>query len=177
MVVLEEYERAKARGAKIYGEIAGYGTTADAFRITDHASRRPRRRRVASRWRSSDAGLNRDDVGYINAHGTSTAVNDRVETLAIRKAFGEQADKIPVSQHQEHDGPPDRRGGRDGADHLPAGDARRHRAADDQLRNARPRRATWTTCRTRPASTRCAAALSNSFGFGGQNISLIATAV
>jgi 3-oxoacyl-[acyl-carrier-protein] synthase II len=86
MVVLEEYERAKRRGAPIYGEIAGYGTTADAYRITDtHPEGRGAARCMTMAL--NDAGLNLDQVHYINAHGTSTAVNDRVETVAIRKAL------------------------------------------------------------------------------------------
>src|SRR4029078_9529186 len=93
MVVLEEYERAKKRGAKIYGEIAGYGTTADAYRITD-THPEGRGAAICITRAPKDAGLNKDDVQYINAHGTSTAVNDRVETLAVRKAFGQHAEQI-----------------------------------------------------------------------------------
>src|SRR3990167_7576495 len=80
VVVLEEYERAKARGAKIYGEVTGYGSTADAFRITDT---HPEGRGAISciHMALRDAKLNKDQIHYINAHGTSTAVNDRVETL------------------------------------------------------------------------------------------------
>ncbi|MBN1909458.1 MAG: beta-ketoacyl-[acyl-carrier-protein] synthase family protein [Pirellulales bacterium] len=96
MVVLEELDRAKARGAKIYGEIVGYGSTADAFRITDT---HPEGRGAISciKMALDDAGLNTDQIDYINAHGTSTAVNDRVETLAIKQVFGPRAYKIPVS--------------------------------------------------------------------------------
>ena len=96
MVVLEELEHAKARGAKIYGELLGYGSTADAFRITDT---HPEGRGAASciRLALDDAQLNPDDIDYINAHGTSTDVNDKVETLAIKTVFGPQAYKIPVS--------------------------------------------------------------------------------
>ncbi len=96
MVVLEELESAQARGATIYGEVAGYGTTADAYRITDippdgHGGI------AAMRMAIADAGLNPSDINYVNAHGTSTTVNDRVESLACREVFGEFADKIPVS--------------------------------------------------------------------------------
>ncbi|QDS91261.1 3-oxoacyl-[acyl-carrier-protein] synthase 2 [Rosistilla ulvae] len=96
MVVLEELEHARRRGAPIYGEILGYGTTADAFRITDippdgHGG-------IASmRMAISDAGLNPEDIDYVNAHGTSTTVNDKVETLACKQVFGDNAYKTPVS--------------------------------------------------------------------------------
>jgi 3-oxoacyl-[acyl-carrier-protein] synthase II len=96
MLVVEEMEHAKRRGAKILGEIVGYGSTADAFRVTDS---HPEGRGAAACMRLAlkDAGLNPEQVGYINAHGTSTDVNDRVETLAIKTVFGEHAAKIPVS--------------------------------------------------------------------------------
>ena len=96
MVVLEEYEHARQRGAHIHGEVTGYGSTADAYRITDtHPEGRGATRCI--QLALEDAGLNATDIHYINAHGTSTSVNDKVETLAIKKAFGEQAYKIPVS--------------------------------------------------------------------------------
>ena len=96
MVILEELESAKARGAHIYGEIAGYGTTADAFRVTDippdgHGGIGAMRMAIA------DAKLNPSDIQYVNAHGTSTTVNDKVETLACKMVFGDDAAKIPVS--------------------------------------------------------------------------------
>lgn len=96
MVILEELEAAKARGAKIYGEVAGYGTTADAYRITDippdgHGGI------AAMRMAIADAGLSPAEIDYVNAHGTSTTVNDRVETKACKEVFGENAAKVPVS--------------------------------------------------------------------------------
>ncbi|OYP39095.1 beta-ketoacyl-[acyl-carrier-protein] synthase family protein [Rhodopirellula sp. MGV] len=96
MVVLEELESAKRRGATIYGEIAGYGTTADAYRITDippdgHGGI------AAMRMSIADAGLTPADIRYVNAHGTSTQVNDKVETLACKQVFGDNAAKVPVS--------------------------------------------------------------------------------
>ncbi|MFM8892197.1 MAG: beta-ketoacyl-[acyl-carrier-protein] synthase family protein, partial [Planctomycetia bacterium] len=96
MVVLEELEHAKRRGARIHGELLGYGSTADAYRITDT---HPEGRGASSciRLALADAGLGIYDVDYINAHGTSTSVNDRVETLAIKTVFGEHAYRIPVS--------------------------------------------------------------------------------
>ncbi len=96
MVILEEYEHAKKRGAEIYGEVLGYGTTADAFRITDI---HPEGRGAIGCMRQAlhDAKLNPSDIGYVNAHGTSTTVNDKVETLACRSVFGDLAPKVPVS--------------------------------------------------------------------------------
>lgn len=96
MVVLEELEQARRRGATIYGEVLGYGTTADAYRITDippdgHGGI------AAMRMAIADAGLRPDQIGYVNAHGTSTTVNDKVETLACKQVFGEHAMKVPVS--------------------------------------------------------------------------------
>jgi 3-oxoacyl-[acyl-carrier-protein] synthase II len=96
MLIVEELEHAKRRGAKIYGEIVGYGSTADAYRVTDS---HPEGRGAAACMRLAlqDAEINPEQVGYINAHGTSTDVNDRVETLAIKTVFGEHAKGIPVS--------------------------------------------------------------------------------
>ena len=96
MLVLEELEHAKARGAKIHGEIVGYGSTADAFRITD--SHDEGRGAIACLKEAlEDARLDPDDIDYINAHGTSTSVNDSIETLAIKRTFGEAAYTVPIS--------------------------------------------------------------------------------
>jgi len=97
MLVLEEREHARTRGARIYAEIIGYGSSADAFRLTD--SHEDGRGAIAAmRYALDDAGIGPEDVDYINAHGTSTKVNDRVETLAVKKVFGqERAYRIPMS--------------------------------------------------------------------------------
>ncbi|MSQ92956.1 MAG: beta-ketoacyl-[acyl-carrier-protein] synthase family protein [Gemmataceae bacterium] len=96
MLILEELEHAKNRGARIYAELTGYGSTADAFRLTD--SHPEGRGAIACiQGALKDSGLPGDAIGYINAHGTSTQVNDRVESLAIKQVFGPQAYKIPVS--------------------------------------------------------------------------------
>ncbi len=96
MVILEELESAKKRGAQIYGEVQGYGTTADAFRVTDIPPE-GYGGIGAMRMAIADACLNPNDIQYVNAHGTSTIVNDKVETQACREVFGDDAAKIPVS--------------------------------------------------------------------------------
>jgi 3-oxoacyl-[acyl-carrier-protein] synthase II len=169
MVVLEALDHAKARGARIYGEIVGYGSTADAFRITDA---HPEGRGAISciRMALADAGLDR--VDYINAHGTSTSVNDKVETLAIKQVFGAEAYKIPVSSTKSMMGHLIAAAGateliycllaiRDNV--LPPTINYEYPDPDCDL--------DYVPNVARQA--RCDTALSNSFGFGGQNISLI----
>ena len=96
IVVLEEYESAKRRGARIYGEVAGYGLTGDAYHLTapsPNGEGAARCMRMALRT----AGVNPEEVDYINAHGTSTPFNDLYETLAIKGVFGEHARKVMIS--------------------------------------------------------------------------------
>jgi 3-oxoacyl-[acyl-carrier-protein] synthase II len=173
MVILESLEQAQARGATIYGEIVGYGSTADAFRITDaHPEGRGAIRCI--QMALEDAGLVPEDVDYINAHGTSTSVNDKVETLAIKKVFGDQAYKIPISSTKSMMG------------HLIAA------AGATELiicllairDNAVPPTINYETPDPEcdldyiPNVARqhhCDVALTNSFGFGGQNIALLAS--
>lgn len=95
-LILEEYEHALARNAHIYAEIVGYGSTCDAYHITGPDPEADGARKCME-LAVSDAGLNMDDVDYINAHGTSTPLNDRTETKAIRKAFGKHAYTLHVS--------------------------------------------------------------------------------
>ena len=173
MLVLEELEHARQRGAHIYARTDRLRL--DRRRLPRH--RQPSRRAAApspaSQARCKDSGLRPSDIGYINAHGTSTKVNDRVETLAIKKVFGERAYQVPDQQHQEHAGPSDRRGRRCRADHL----RREPCAAACCRRRSITRRPTpnaiWTTFPTSAREQPVRHALSNSFGFGGQNISLI----
>ncbi|MGO1068344.1 beta-ketoacyl-ACP synthase II [Lysobacter sp. CA199] len=96
ILVLEEYERAKARGARIYCELAGFGATSDAFHMTapSENGEGPARCMAAA---FADAGINPDQVGYLNAHGTSTPLGDLAETLAIKRALGDHAYKTMVS--------------------------------------------------------------------------------
>lgn len=96
IVVLEDLEHALARGANIYAEIVGYGATGDAYHITAPAPEGEGGAR-AMKMALNDAGLNPDEIGYINAHGTSTDYNDKFETMAIKKVFGEHAYKVAVS--------------------------------------------------------------------------------
>jgi 3-oxoacyl-[acyl-carrier-protein] synthase II len=172
MVILEEEQRAKKRGAEILAEIKGYGSTADAFRITDT---HPEGRGAISCIKQAleDAGANPEDVDYINAHGTGTHVNDRVESLAIRKVFGEGAYNIPVSSTKSMMGHLIAAAGatelivciqalRDGV--VPPTINYENPDPDCDLDYV-PNEARDVPCRT---------VISNSFGFGGQNIALVA---
>ncbi len=171
MVILEELERAKARGAHVYAEIRGFGSTADAFRITD-THPEGRGAIACMNMALADAGVNLDQVDYINAHGTSTTVNDKVESLAIRQVFGEQAYRIPVSSTKSMMG------------HLiAAAGATELIICMLALRdNVVPPTTNYETpdpdcdldyIPNVAREKNCRVALNNSFGFGGQNISLI----
>lgn len=99
MLVLESEEHALARGAKIYGEVVGYGSTADAFHmVAPHEEARGATEAMEMAIRKAGVyGVEISDIDYINAHGTSTKLNDRGETMAIKKVFGEQAYNMPIS--------------------------------------------------------------------------------
>jgi 3-oxoacyl-[acyl-carrier-protein] synthase II len=171
MLILEELEHARRRRANILGELTGYGTTADAFRVTDsHPDGRGAT--ACIQMALKDSGLPASDIGYINAHGTSTQVNDRVETLAIKKVFGEGAYQIPVSSTKSMMG------------HLiaAAGAVELITCMEVLRRGALPPTINYETpdpdCDLdyvpgTAREKRVRHALSNSFGFGGQNISLI----
>jgi 3-oxoacyl-[acyl-carrier-protein] synthase II len=171
MLILEELEHAKKRGANILAELTGYGSTADAFRVTDsHPDGRGAIACIEGALR--DSALDRSAIGYINAHGTSTKVNDSVETLAIKKVFGERAYKIPVSSTKSMMG------------HLiaAAGAVELITCVEVLRRDIMPPTINYETPDPEcdldyiPGAARekrIQHALSNSFGFGGQNISLI----
>lgn len=96
VMMLEDYAHAVKRGAKIYGEICGYGCTSDAYHITSpHPEGKGATRSMGMAM--ARAGITPEQVGYINAHGTSTAYNDKFETIAIKKVFGEHAYQVPIS--------------------------------------------------------------------------------
>jgi len=171
MVVLEELEHARRRGASIYAEMTGYGSTGDAFRITDSCP--DGRGAIACiRGAMKDSGLAATDIGYINAHGTSTQVNDRGETIAIKNVFGDFAYKIPVSSSKSMLG------------HLiaAAGAVELITAVMALRRAILPPTINYEVpdpdcdldyIPNVAREKRVEHALSNSFGFGGQNISLI----
>jgi len=174
MLILEDLQHALARGAHIHGEIVGYGTTADAFRITDT---HPEGRGAVSciQMALRDAGFNTDQIDYINAHGTSTDVNDRVETMAIRQALGKDAYATPVSSIKSMMG------------HLiaAAGSVEAITCLLAIRDDIMPPTINYETpdpecdldyVPNEARSARVNVALSNSFGFGGQNISLIFSA-
>jgi len=171
MLILEELEHARKRGARIYAELTGYGSTCDAFRLTDS---HPDGRGAIACMQAAihDAGLAPEAIGYINAHGTSTQVNDRVETLAIRHVFGSNAKNIPVSSSKSMLG------------HLiaAAGAAELITAVMTIQRGVIPPTINYETpdpecdldyvpnvAREKNVDH----VLSNSFGFGGQNVSLV----
>jgi len=96
MMILEDLDSARARGARILAELTGFGTSADAYRMTDiHPEGRGPA--AAMRMALDDAGVRPDEIDYISAHGTGTEENDKVETLAVKLVFGEAAPRVPMS--------------------------------------------------------------------------------
>jgi 3-oxoacyl-[acyl-carrier-protein] synthase II len=173
MLVLEELEHAKKRGASVFAEITGYGSTADAFRVTDS---HPEGRGAIACLKEAlkDSQLNPDDIGYINAHGTSTQINDKVETLALKQVLGETAYKIPASSSKSMLG------------HLiaAAGAVELIISVLAMRRGVLPPTINYDTADPEcdldyipnvAREKRVRHVLSNSFGFGGQNVSLIAS--
>jgi 3-oxoacyl-[acyl-carrier-protein] synthase II len=171
LLVLEEVAHAKKRGATIYAELTGYGCTADAFRVTDC---HPDGRGAVACMRAAlaDAGLAPSEVGYINAHGTSTQLNDRAETRAIKEVFGPAAREVAVSSSKSMLG------------HLiaAAGAVELVICVEAIRQGVLPPTINYETPDPEcdldyvpnvPREKRVPHALSNSFGFGGQNVSLI----
>lgn len=171
IIVLEEYEHARARGAHIYGELCGYGATGDAYHMTS-PDLTARGGIAAMQAAMKQAGVTPEQIGYINAHGTSTPTNDRVETLAIKKAFGDCAYQIPVSSTKSMTG------------HMlgAAGAVELIFCLLAMRDNVIPATTNYTTADPEcdldyvPNTTREGKinyALSNSLGFGGHNATLI----
>jgi 3-oxoacyl-[acyl-carrier-protein] synthase II len=171
MLILEELEHAKKRGAKIYAELAGYGTTADAFAVTDsHEEGRGAIACIEAALR--DSGLPLSAIGYINAHGTSTQVNDRVETLAIKKVFGDGAYQIPISSSKSMIG--HLIGAAGAVELIISIMAMRQGVLPPTINYETPDPDCDLDCIPNVArEKKVRHVLSNSFGFGGQNISLI----
>ncbi len=170
IVVLEELEHARRRGARIYGEIVGYGATGDAYHITQPAPEGEGAQRVDAA-RPADAGLAPADVQYINAHGTSTPLNDLERDRArSRRSSASTRTSCNVSSTKSMTG--HMLGAAGGVEFVVCtlAVARRHHPADDQLAHARSGVRPRTTCRTCAVKRDVDVALSNSFGFGGHNV-------
>ena len=171
IMILEELEQAKQRGATIYAEIVGYGMAADAFHLTMPDETGSGARRVMQKT-LKDAGIKPEQVGYINAHGTSTPYNDKFETLAIKDTFGEHAYKLAVSSTKSMTG------------HLlgAAGGIEGVFSVLSLHRNILPPTINYVTpdpdcdldyVPNAPREAKVEYALSNSFGFGGTNAALL----
>ena len=169
VLVLEEYEHAKKRGAKIYAELAGFGMSADAFHMTAPNVDGPRRS-MQSALRS--AGVNPDQVQYLNAHGTSTPLGDTNETNAIKLAFGDHARKLTVNSTKSMTG--HLLGGAGGIESAFTVLAVHHQISPPTINifNQDPE-CDLDYCANTAREMRIDVALKNNFGFGGTNGSLI----
>jgi len=167
VVVLESLEHAQARGAEIYAELVGYGMTADAHHITAPAPNgegAQRAMQVALR----DAGLEPSQVDYINAHGTSTELNDRFESIAIRKVFGDHADRLVVSSTKSMTG--HLLGAAGGVELIASVLSIRNGVVAPTVNHDNPGEdCDLDYCANEARELDVRVALSNSFGFGGHN--------
>ena len=171
ILILEEREQALARGARLYAEVIGYGMSGDAFHITAPAQDGGGAVRVMQAA-LTEAGAAPEDVDAVNAHGTSTPLNDRIETAAIRRVFGEHADRLAVSSTKSMTG--HLLGGAGGLEAGISCLTLRHQTLPPTINYETPD----PDCdldnvpnAARPATVRTV--LSNSFGFGGTNVSLL----
>src|ERR1700739_3074505 len=172
VVVLEEYERAKARGAKIYGEVVGYGLSGDAYHVTaPHPEGSGAFRSMQMAMRKSGLGL--DDIDYINAHGTSTPLGDELELGAVRRLFGNALDNISMSSTKSAIG--HLLGGAGAVESIFCILAMRDQIVPPTLNLDNPSESCQGvdlvphTAKKRQVN----AVLNNSFGFGGTNASLV----
>ena len=169
VLVLEEYEHAKARGAKIYAELTGFGMSADAYHMTAPDVDGPRRSMAMA---LKNAGINADAVGYLNAHGTSTPLGDLNETNAIKAAFGEHAKKLVVSSTKSMTG--HLLGGAGGIESVFTVLALYHQKIPPTINifNQDPE-CDLDYCANTARDARIDVAVKNNFGFGGTNGTLV----
>jgi 3-oxoacyl-[acyl-carrier-protein] synthase II len=169
VLVLEEYEAARARGAKIYAEVAGFGMSADAFHMTAPDVDGPRRAMVAA---LRNAGLNADQIGYVNAHGTSTPLGDVNETNAIKLALGDHAKKTVVNSTKSMTG--HLLGGAGGIESVFTVLALHHQKSPPTINifNQDPE-CDLDYCANAARDLKFDYALKNNFGFGGTNGTLV----
>ncbi len=171
IVVLEEYEHAKKRGAKIYAEIVGYGMSGDAYHITAPESS-GRGSTYAMRLALKHAGMNVDDIDYINAHGTSTPLGDEIEVGSIKKVFGDHAYKLSMSSTKSSTG--HLLGAAGAVEAIFSALAIRDNVAPPTLNLEDPSEGCDIDLVANQAKQRkIDVVMSNSFGFGGTNACLI----
>jgi 3-oxoacyl-[acyl-carrier-protein] synthase II len=171
VVVLEEYEHARKRGAKIYSELAGYGMSADAHHITAPCEDGEGAVRCMANA-MKNAGVNRDQVDYINAHGTSTPLGDIAETVAVKSCFGDRARKVAVSSTKSMTG--HLLGAAGGIEAIFSVLAIRDQVAPPTINLASPDpQCDLDYVPNTARKMKIDVALSNSFGFGGTNGSLV----
>ncbi|MFH2140592.1 MAG: beta-ketoacyl-ACP synthase II [Pseudomonadota bacterium] len=169
VLVLEEYEHAKARGAKIYAEVAGYGMSADAYHITAPNMDGPKRSMVNA---LRDAGLNASDVQYVNAHGTSTPLGDKNESDAIKAAFGDHAKKLVVNSTKSMTG--HLLGGAGGIESLFCVLAIHHQVSPPTINIfEQDPECDLDYCANTARDMKIDVAVNNNFGFGGTNGTLV----
>ena len=168
-MVLEEYEHAKARGARIYAELAGFGMSGDAYHMTAPNMDGPRRCMVSA---LKDAGLNADQVNYVNAHGTSTPLGDKNETEAIKAALGDHAKKIVVNSTKSMTG--HLLGGAGGLESVFTVLALHHQISPPTINifNQEPE-CDLDYCANVARDLKIEVAVKNNFGFGGTNGTLV----
>lgn len=169
VVVLEDYESAKKRGAAIYGEILGYGLTADAHHITTPSSDGPRRCMLNA---IKQAGVNPDEIDYLNAHGTSTVVGDINETKAIKEAFGDHAKNMVVNSTKSMTG--HLLGGAGGIETVFSLLALKNQVSPPTINIfEQDPECDLDYCANTARDMKIRYAMKNSFGFGGTNGSLV----